>query len=84
MLNVETVRCLGVEQEREIDGSVMGSEPENLSGHTPCAHMRQMFHSSPTVNRPQHGNFFKNQMCVKRAADAAHGDNTHAGLRWPL
>lgn len=33
MLNVETVRCLGVDQEREIDGSLMGSNPENRS-HT--------------------------------------------------
>lgn len=52
MLNVETVRCLGVEPEREIDGSLMGSNPENTSSRTRGLRgVKQMFQSSPTVHQ---------------------------------
>lgn len=53
MPNVEAVRCLGVEQEREIDGSLMGSNPENTSSHTRgLKGVKQMFLGSPTVHQP--------------------------------
>lgn len=53
MLNVETVRCLGVEQEREIDGILMGSNPENTRSQTRgVKSVKQMVQSSPTVHQP--------------------------------